>query len=76
MSVAPMTGLKGSSTLGKTEVTFPHPSFKGDTAQFTTEVLGNADHIHVAANGPITRVRKGLLISRSLVGCWPGAPIG
>src|SRR5215831_213426 len=47
-----MTGLKGSSTLGKTEVTFPHPSFKGDTVQFTTEVLGNADHIHVAANGP------------------------
>ena len=50
MSVVPMTGLKGSSTLGKTEVIFPHPSFKGDTAQFTTEVLGNADHIHVAAH--------------------------
>src|SRR5262245_14047840 len=71
-----MTGLKGSSPLGKTEVTFPYASFKGDTGQFTTEVLGNADHIHVAANGPyITRVHKGLLTSRSSAGGRPGAPI-
>jgi len=30
----------------------PHPSFKGDTVQFTTGVFGNADHINVAPNGP------------------------
>jgi hypothetical protein len=66
-----MTGLKGSSTLGTTG----HVSaslVQGDTVQFTTGVLGNADHFHVAANGPVTRLRKGLLISRSSSEGGPG----
>src|SRR5262245_52515339 len=73
---APMTGLKESSTLGQNPGHVSASLAQGDTVQFTTEVRGNADHIHVAANGPYHQGPPRTLISGSSVACWLGAPIG